>query len=115
VFDFAFCVAVSFVITPHAEYHDVSVLLVPAILIAGTWRQGSVRWQQNPGLPKWRFVAREMDKLGVAAIAIVGMLILLVPPLLSALAFLLWTVSLGYLRVLSERKATLAPLESLGN
>jgi hypothetical protein len=82
--DFALCVVASFVVAPHANFHDAAILVVPGLIVAGVLAHDAR--------------ASLLDKLVVAGMAVVGMLIVVLPPLAVAFACLLWAVHLDYVR-----------------
>jgi hypothetical protein len=91
--DFALCLVASFVLAPHANFSDVSVMVVAGVLIAGV-----LAHDKRSSL---------FDKLILAFVAVAAMTIIFVPPLVSAFVFLLWAVYLDYLRfVLSPLRAS---------
>lgn len=91
--DFALCVVASFVLAPHANFHDASVMVVAGVLLAGV-----LAHNKRTSL---------LDKLVLALAAVAGMTIILVPPIVSAYIFLLWAVHIDYLGgVLSSPRAS---------
>jgi hypothetical protein len=84
--DYALCVVASFVIAPHANFHDASILVAAGILVAGV-----VAHDKRASL---------FDKLVLAGVILVGMTIVAIPAIVTAFVFLLWVVHLDYTRFL---------------
>jgi hypothetical protein len=82
--DYALCVLASFVIAPHANFHDASILVAAGVLLAGVLahdKRSSI-----------------FDKLVLAAAILAGMTIVLAPAIATAFFLLLWLVHLDYTR-----------------